>query len=324
MTRKWTEIDPLGSYRGNLPWLKERTIFLTVHGSQAYGTNVSGSDVDVKGLCIPPAEYFFGFTQNFEQVETSEPFDMIIYGLRKFMKLAADCNPNIIEVLHTDPEDWLLETPLFHKLYENRHLFLSQKARHTFSGYALAQLKRIKGHKSWLLDPPTHEPTREEFGLPAMRKMSKSDLGATQKLVEAGHSFDTNVMAMFKAEQDYHAAMRRWSQYQNWTKSRNPKRAALEAKHGYDCKHAMHLVRLMRMCEEILSEGKVLVRRPDAEELRAVRSGAWTYEELLEWAEAQDKKLDSLYGPDNKVLPMKPRRKELDELCQELVEESLR
>ena len=33
------------------------------------------------------------------------------------------------------------------------------------SGYATAQAKRIESHRKWLLDPPDHEPTREEFGL---------------------------------------------------------------------------------------------------------------------------------------------------------------
>src|ERR1039458_5020213 len=34
-------------------------------------------------------------------------------------------------------------------------------------------------------------------------------------------------------------------QYNGWKAQRNPKRAELEAKFGYDTKHAMHLVRLM-------------------------------------------------------------------------------
>src|SRR5579875_1443529 len=37
--------------------------------------------------------------------------------------------------------------------------------------------------------------------------------------------------------------------------------------HGYDTKNAMHLVRLYRMGYEILTEGVVRVRRPDAKEL---------------------------------------------------------
>jgi predicted nucleotidyltransferase len=305
----------------NLPWLGKRTIFLTLHGSQAYGTSTPTSDIDVKGLAVPPSKYYYGFLQNFEQAEGKEPYDMVIYGLRKFFKLASDCNPNIIEILNTDPADWVVETPLFRKLWEKRELFLSKKAKFTFSGYAVSQLKRIKGHKKWLLEPPTHRPTREEFGLPIKKKMSQSELGATQVLIDKGTPLDESVMQLFAKEQQYQSAKRSWEQYQTWKKNRNEKRAALEAEFGYDCKHAMHLVRLLKMCREILTEGVVKVRRPDAEELKAIRAGAWTYDELVEWAEKQDEEMQELY--EKSTLPREPRRKELDELCQEVTAEAL-
>lgn len=321
MTKKWT-FDPFDGYRGNLDWLQKRTIFVTVHGSQAYGTSTPTSDIDVKGLAVPPSEYFHGFTKNFEQAEGNEPYDMVIYGLRKFLKLASDCNPNIIEVLFTDPEDWVIESTLFRKLWEHRELFLSKKARFTFSGYANQQLKRIKGHKRWLLEPPTHRPTREEYGLPTDRKMSQSELGATQKLIDEGVPLAEGVMQLFSKEQQFQSAKREWDHYQKWKRTRNEKRAKLEAEFGYDTKHAMHLVRLMRMCREILGEGKVYVRRPDADELLAIRKGAWTYDELIEWADKQDAEMAALYEASE--LPHKPRVNEIDTLCQELVEEALK
>lgn len=321
MIKKWN-FDPFRGYSGNLTWLPERTIFVTVCGSQAYGTNTPESDIDIKGLAIPPKEYFFGFVNNFEQAESNEPYDMVIYGLRKFMKLAADANPNIIEILNTDPRDWVIESPLFSKIWENRELFLSKKARFTFSGYAMSQLKRIKSHKKWLLNPPTHKPTREEFGLPVERKLSQSDVGATSKLVENGVQLDEKVMLLFQKEQKYQAAKKEWDQFQSWKKNRNKKRAKLEAKYGFDCKNAMHLVRLMRMCREILLEGKVVVRRSDADELKSIRNGAWTYDYLIEWAEKQEADIQRIY--ESSSLPEKPNRKEIDKLCIEIIEEALK
>ena len=127
-------------YRGNLPWLRDRTILYVRHGSHAYGTNIATSDEDFKGVAIPPPEYFHGFLKTFHQAETrihkdkkraekadkehdgdveaseeivGEPNDpdAVIYGIQKFFKLAADCNPNIIEVLWTDPSDHLIKNP---------------------------------------------------------------------------------------------------------------------------------------------------------------------------------------------------------------------
>lgn len=267
--------------------LKDNTIYLTKHGSQAYGTNTSESDLDIKGVMIPPKEYYFGFTKHVEQIEESEPDDLVIYEIRKFFRLAADCNPNIIEVLHTDESDILFIDKFGRKLRDAANKFLSQKAKHTFSGYAHSQLKRIKGHYRWLKDPP-----------------------GDPRNLENRHVSDNMIIE--------------WKQYQTWRKNRNPKRAALEEKHGYDTKHAMHLVRLLRMGEEILKTGKVHVRRPDREELLAIRNhGIWKYDDLIEWAEKKDEELTEFYESGKSPLPHSPPREELDKLCVELVEEYL-
>ena len=58
---------------------------------------------------------------------------------------------------------------------------------------------------------------------------------------------------------------------------------ALEAAHGYDTKHGAHLVRLLRMGREIVETGSVHVWRGDrdADELLAIRAGAWSYDRLM-------------------------------------------
>jgi len=317
-----TKFNLSDHYRGNLTWLPERTIFLTRHGSQAYGTSTPTSDLDVKGICVPPKEYILGFTKTFEQTEIKGDPDVVVYDIRKFFKLASDCNPNIIEVLFTSPEDWFLTTPVFEKLYAYRHLFLSKKARHTFSGYAMSQLKRIHTHKRWLLNPPTHKPGREEYGLSDQHKVvTRDEMGALDKLVEEGYTVDEHAMRVLQKEKLYQNALLEWTQYETWKKTRNEKRSATEAKFGYDTKHAMHLVRLLRMCREILAEGVVHVRRSDAEELIAIRNGAWSYENLMAWAEEQDSKLEELYITSK--LPHASDRDRLDVLCMEIIESML-
>src|SRR5580704_4911605 len=156
----------LTSFNSNMPWLADRTILLTRHGSQAYGTNTESSDLDLKGVAVPPIEYFHGFSKVFEQAETNTPNDLVIYDIRKFMRLAADFNPSICEVLWTDPSDWIHISDSGRLLIENRDLFLSRKARWTFSGYAISQLKRINVHYRWLKSPPKTPPDRKDYGLP--------------------------------------------------------------------------------------------------------------------------------------------------------------
>lgn len=124
-------------------------VFRCISGSRAYGTNTENSDIDVRGIFIAPPEYTLGCLKHIEQVEVPGE-DTVIYELAKFIKLCTSCNPNIIELLYTEGDNILYCHPAFEKFRQNRHLFLSRKAKHTFSGYAMAQLKRIKGHNKWI------------------------------------------------------------------------------------------------------------------------------------------------------------------------------
>lgn len=303
-------------------WLPGRTIFLTKAGSQAYGTNNADSDLDLRGIAIPPKNILLGYNQSFEQAQKLGEVDIVIFDLQKFLGLASNCNPNIIEILFTAEEDWVFSSPLFEELRAHSHLFLSKKARHTFFGYALSQLKRIKSHRAWLLNPPSHKPSREEYGLSVANKaISAGDHGAYDKLVAEGHTFDENVMAILYKEKAYANALNEWKQYEHWKATRNETRSALEAKFGFDVKHGMHLVRLIRMAHEILLEGKVHVKRPDAEELKAIRNGAWTYDEMIGWAQGMETTLEQ--AARDSTLPESCDSEAINQLCVRLLEQSL-
>jgi hypothetical protein len=134
--------------------------------------------------------------------------------------------------------------------------------------------------------------------------------------------FDENFIKYFQKENEYHRALTEWESFQNWKKTRNPERAAMESKFGYDGKHAAHLVRLMRMAVEILRDGEVHVKRSDAKELLEIRNGSWNYEKLVAYAENMDSIAAELYKTSK--LPHSPDVKALDNLCMEMVEYSLK
>lgn len=142
----------------HLKWVTERCILYHISGGRLYGTSEDTSDYDYIGVTIPPIDYVVGL-KSFEQVEIKEEVDGVlhevtIYGIKKFMKLLTGCNPNIIESLFIKPRSrFALSTPgKYEHLWwggprTSRHLFISQKAYHTFCGYATSQLHKLRVKK---------------------------------------------------------------------------------------------------------------------------------------------------------------------------------
>ncbi len=91
-------------------------------------------------------------------------------------------------------------------------------------------------------------------------------------------------------------------------KSKTPepgsRRAESIAKHGYDVKYAVHLVRLILECEQALIEGDIDLRR-HSELLRTIRNGGWTEEQVIRWFAEKEVALEGLYHSTN-ALPYKP------------------
>lgn len=368
--------------------LLDHTHLLVIAGSRAYGLDRPDSDVDLKGVCIPSAVWFHGLRGPFEQADEPDqiaPFQALltpdeqaaadaqglegsVYGLRKFCRLAMDCNPHVLDTLFCDESAIRRITPIGRRLRDAAPTFLSVRARHSFGSYARSQLKRIEGHRRWLLEPPQGKPERADFDLPdhtlipreqlqaaeaAIRKQVdrwELDLDGLEKAQQtavreriartvaeiAGAEdrwstaarflgMDDNLVEVMKRERAYRSAMRQFKAFQRWQRERNPARAALEAAHGYDTKHASHLVRLLRMAVEILETGKVHVWRGDrdAEELRAIREGAWSYDQLLAFAEAQEARLRTLEREGVVAVPQRVDRHAVEALVQELVEAAL-
>ena len=138
--------------------------FLTLVGSHAYGGAMPESDYDYYGFVTPPiAEVFphtrgeingFGRNKNkFEQWEIQhrkiddKETDITIYNITKYFQLVMDCNPNMVHSLFV-PDNCIIHMDKIGQMVRNnRHLFLSEKAFHTFRGMAFSHLNRIKNRK---------------------------------------------------------------------------------------------------------------------------------------------------------------------------------
>lgn len=310
--------------------IEPRILLKVKHGSHAYGLNTPTSDLDIKGICIEPLEYHLGFAKNFEQhiqeASKGHPNDLVIYSFKKFAKLAVDANPTIIECLFVQDEDVIFCNEYGQEIRDFRQNFLSSKAKHTFLGFARSQLKRIKTHRAWLRNPPAAPPTRKEFGLPETMGMTKAELGAFEALEkrEMVEDLSKEAIRLYALEKAYKNKKMEWDSYQTWLKQRNPVRAEMEKRFGFDGKFALHMIRLYRTCKELLETGQLNVKRThDREELLSIRNGAWTFERLVEEAEKLEVECEMLYKTSS-VLPKAPNINKIDAFVVNLTERYLR
>jgi hypothetical protein len=131
-------------------YVKDNLIYLGVSGSYAYGLETETSDLDVVGIFKDNIEMILGY-KKVDQIEyKDEQLNLTIYSLSKALKLIMEQNPNMIELLWNHPDEILFYTYQYIGIRDDRHLMLSKLSRHKFTGYAMAQMKRIRGHEKWL------------------------------------------------------------------------------------------------------------------------------------------------------------------------------
>lgn len=313
--------------------LKTNTIVTHYGGSLAYGTNLPSSDVDIRGIFFTDKTFHLSPWHNCYEVSVPGG-DTKYYELTKFMALLVDQNPNIVESLWVRMEDVIEVSDVYLRLRAAREDLLTSKCRYTYSGYAHEQLKRIRGHERWLNNPQPVEPPRQlnyltlvqdftEFRVTASELVEK--LRRNHCLVPYGNNifglhhspgrelyaddgrflFNRGKAHWYKNEQplvvikfndvEYVRALDNHTNYWQWKNNRNAARSALEEKFGYDTKHAMHLVRLLRTSYEIVTEGVVHVYRHDAKDLLAIREGKYSYDAIIEHADELQARLNGAY-----------------------------
>jgi predicted nucleotidyltransferase len=147
----------------NLQQAKDKLIFECIAGSRAYGTATPESDTDLRGVFTVPPAFYLRVHGNVEQVSDATN-DTTYYTLKRFFQLAADANPNILELLFV-PDDCVLKTsPVWEQVIAHRQSFISKRVLQTYGGYAVSQIKRAKGQNKLVHNPmPEEKPVKEDF-----------------------------------------------------------------------------------------------------------------------------------------------------------------
>jgi len=89
-------------------------------------------------------------------------------------------------------------------------------------------------------------------------------------------------------------------------------------KEGQDWKYVYHLVRLISEVEQILTEGDLDIQK-NREQLKSVRRGEWTLEQVKEWFYSKEKSLGELY--QTSTLQHSPDEERIKRLLLDCLEE---
>jgi predicted nucleotidyltransferase len=121
--------------------LFDRVIYRCVVGSRAFGLDTNQSDIDRRGIYLPPAELQWSLYGVPEQLE-NDGNEECYWELQKFLIMALKGNPNILECLYTPMVEHA--TPLAQELLAMRDAFLSRLVYQTYNGYVMSQFKRMQ------------------------------------------------------------------------------------------------------------------------------------------------------------------------------------
>ncbi len=122
--------------------LRPYIIYRCQVGSRAFGLATDDSDDDIRGVFLPPARLHWSLFRLPDQLEVnSESGDEVYWELEKFLKMALQANPNILEVLWTPLV--LHADEAAQRLLSLRGIFVTKHLYKSYSAYVLSQFRRM-------------------------------------------------------------------------------------------------------------------------------------------------------------------------------------
>ena len=310
------------------PRLGKNIILLGVSGSYGYGTNREGSDVDLRGIALNGRSDLLGL-DTFEQFE-DRITDTVIFSFMKIIGLLINCNPNTIEILGLDDDQYVIRNGMGQELLDNRAIFLSKRAAASFGHYAGSQLRRLQN--AIARDSLTQSEREKHImnsvtnALNDFNERHRNYNGSSVRLYIDDAVTDDLDTEIFVDGEFRHYPLRQYNEMINTLTNvihdyskigeRNKKK---DDRHLN--KHAMHLVRLFMMGINILENGEINTRMKgdDLKLLLDIRDGKYMSESKLipEFFEiVSDYERCFEEAADKSDLPSEPDKKVIAELVE--------
>lgn len=259
--------------------LEPHLVVLALMGSHSHGTYLppeepnAVDDIDLMGFVVPPLEYHLGLPRWQHWTLQVDELDVVLYSLEKAVRLLLKSNPNIVGLLWLREEEYVHRNPAFERLRAARDIFSSQAAAEAFAGYAADQLKRM-----------------EAFDLERMAEYEAltntiAPHGPVSEVIEADTLKLKHLSTRWGISLDVLNRFRKLHR-EHFAGYMGAKRKAMVRKYQYDVKNAAHLIRLLRMGREFIETGNLQVyRTTDADELKRIKRGGWTLDQVKAEAE---------------------------------------
>jgi predicted nucleotidyltransferase len=283
-------------------FLPDNCGFLGITGSQSYAVTSGNSDTDVVGWCFPHIDDIFphlgknyipgfGSKPNPFQVwqehhcqvpETEKSYDFTVYSIVKFFDLVMGNNPNSLEILFTKPRCILHNTEAAILVRDHRKMFLHKGAFSKFRGYAYSNFHKYKdigkrdGIKPLFRFLKEYNLSLETFINKETPKLNEKELVQYNSIINNLSVRDLDCISK-----------------------------------GYDSKAMMHVIRLLGFVEQILVEHDLDLER-NKEQLKSVRRGEWTLEQIEKYFEEKKLILEKTYS--DSTLPWGPDEKKITNL----------
>jgi hypothetical protein len=147
---------------------------------------------------------------------------------------------------------------------------------------------------------------RNYFNMKEENKKKKINYGVSNQLrLSSIPKGEKPICTIVFNKDGYSEHCKDYREYQEWLENRNEARYVETQEHGQriDGKNMMHCMRLIRMATEIGQGKGIIVRRPDAQELLAIRRGEVDLDSLIDIADNAIENMDKIF--ENADLPNK-------------------
>lgn len=283
-----------------------RQLVRVQHGSHLYGTQTPSSDQDFKGVHLPSGRSIV--LQQPENVierdivskiggkNTNEAVDEQSFSLQKFFDMLMKGDTVATEILFAPPLD---ADPMWPVIRQTGRALLNRQCK-GFVGYCVRQAAKygIKGSRMAAVHKVTTELARQSLGRINTARLAviEDELrGFTDGMEhvrweniphpdgrECWHInvCDRKMPMTATIKEAFNVYSKVWENY-------GERARAAMTNEGIDWKAMSHAVRVARQAIELLQTGNITFPRPDADELRDIKMGWRTYDDVSRLLEAE-------------------------------------